>query len=200
MINGATVTLAGFVATEPVFRTVNEATRKVSLRVAWSSRYQDKVTGEWRDSKTSFANVNCWRRMASNVASSLRKGEPVVVTGRLSVREYDNKEGQHRIVVDIEADAIGHDLSRGVTHFQRTLRPTGDEAPQHHQGDLSKGEGVADGLAVGGLASQGSLDQEYAGQEPVSGAGEASDMFDQDAVDALAAAATAEPAAVGAPF
>ncbi|HEY2578368.1 MAG TPA: hypothetical protein VGI74_18865, partial [Streptosporangiaceae bacterium] len=104
------------------------------------------------------------------------------------------------ITVDIEADAIGHDLSRGVTHFQRTLRSSGDEATQRHLGDLSKGEGTTDGLPGDDLTGAGSLDQAHAGQELVGDAGAGSDMFDQDAVDALAAATTAEPAAVSAPF
>jgi single-strand DNA-binding protein len=187
MINGAMVTLAGYVATEPVFKTINETTPKVSLRVAWNSRFLDRVTGEWRESKTSFATVHCWRRMGSNVAPSLRKGEPIVVTGRLAVREYDDKEGRHRVIVDIDADAIGHDLSRGVTHFQRTLRSSGDEVAQPHSDVLSNGEATGDVPPADDRADEGSHGQPTGG------------MFDQDAVDALAAT-TAEPVAVGAPF
>lgn len=137
MLNGATVTLAGYVAREPYYTKVNESIPKVVVRVAWNSRFADRVTGEWKDGKTSFANVNCWRKMAPNVVMSLRKGQPIVVTGRLQVREYDDKEGRHRIAVDIEADAIGHDLSRGVGHFQR-LRPDGTGA-----------QAQPDGLAAG---------------------------------------------------
>ena len=198
MINGAMVTLAGYVATEPVLKTVNERP-KVSLRVAWNSRYLDRATGEWRDSRASFASVHCWRRMADNVAPSLRKGEAIVVTGRLSVREYDDKDGRHRVMVDIDADAIGHDLSRGVTRFQRTLRSMGGEVAQRHSGDLSSGEAAGDSMAGDSLAGEGSLDQAQAGQGPASGAEAGGDLFDQDAVGALAAT-TAEPVAVGAPF
>jgi single-stranded DNA-binding protein len=47
MINGATVTLAGYVATEPHYRTTtNKKTPIVSMRVAWTSRYMDRETGE----------------------------------------------------------------------------------------------------------------------------------------------------------
>ena len=126
MINGATVTLAGYVATEPHYKTVNDEIPHVSLRVAWTSRFRDRETGEWRDGKTSFANVNCWRKLANNVVSSLRKGQAIVVMGRLQVREFDDREGRRRTAVDIEADAIGHDLYRGVAHFQRTFRPAGE--------------------------------------------------------------------------
>jgi single-strand DNA-binding protein len=199
MINGAMVTLAGYVAKEPVIKTVNDKTPKVVLRVAWNSRYLDRTTGEWRDSKASFATVHCWRRMADNVAPSLRKGEAIVVTGRLAVREYDDKEGQRRTSVDIEADAIGHDLSRGVTRFQRTVRSTGDEAGQSRPDDLTRGEAAKDGLSGDDLTSEDVLDQGRAGQGPVRSTDASGSMFDQDAVDALAAT-TAEPVAAGAPF
>jgi single-strand DNA-binding protein len=147
MFKGATVTLAGYVANNPIFTTVNGTTPKVTMRVAWTARYQDRVTGEWRDGNTSFANVNCWRKLASNVAFSLRKGEAVIVTGRLQVREYEDREGRRRIAVDIEADAVGHDLARGVTQFKRTLGPAGESAAEGQPAGLAMGETIRSGQA-----------------------------------------------------
>jgi single-strand DNA-binding protein len=147
MINGALVTLAGYVATEPYYRVTNDKTPIVSMRVAWTSRFMDRETGEWRDGKTSFANVKCWRKLANNVAPSLRKGQAIVVTGRLQVRDFDDKEGRRRLAVDIDADAIGHDLSRGVAHFQRTLRSAGGAAAGGTPDDLAMGEAIRAGLA-----------------------------------------------------
>jgi single-strand DNA-binding protein len=146
MLNGATVTLAGYVVRDPHYTKVNETIPKVSVRVAWTARYMDRVTGEWRDGKTSFANVNCWRKVAHNVAMSLRKGQPVLVTGRLQVREYDDKEGRHRISVDIEADSIGHDFTRGVGVFQRLPRESQEGGDQAQRGDLATVPETAEGL------------------------------------------------------
>jgi single-strand DNA-binding protein len=187
MLNGATVTLAGYVAREPVYTTVNDTIPKVIVRVAWNNRYPDRVTGEWRDGRTSFATVNCWRKMAENTAISLRKGQPVVVSGRLQVREYEDKEGKRRIAVDIEADAIGHDLSRGVAHFQRLRPPQEAAETQAQRGDLLTGAGVtADGApGLGGLDGQ-------------DGPG-ADDILDTAAVAELAGSVSG-PAAVAAPF
>jgi single-strand DNA-binding protein len=181
MLNGATVTLAGYVAREPYYMKVNESIPKVVVRVAWNSRFADRVTGEWKDGKTSFANVNCWRKMAPNVVMSLRKGQPIVVTGRLQVREYDDKEGRHRIAVDIEADAIGHDLSRGVGHFQR-LRPDGTGAQAQPDGLATGTEtgNAPDPALTGDLAPAGDAvqTQETAG-----------DVLNADAVGELVGAA-----------
>jgi single-strand DNA-binding protein len=172
MFNDARVTLSGYVATEPRYRTIRGATPVVSMRVAWTQRYLDRETGEWRDGVTSFATVNCWRRLAANVASSLRKGQAVVVTGRLQVREGDDKEGGRRIFVEIEADAIGHNLSRGVTHFLRTHKSL-DEVEA-----VTPADPVA--MAQGGPGANGT-------------GGSRDDLFDQDAMARLAEA-EAEPA------
>jgi single-stranded DNA-binding protein len=65
------------------------------------------------------------------VAVCLRKGEPVLVRGRLRVREYEGKEGASRIAVEVEASSVGHDLSRGVAHFSRTRRAPGETAAEN---------------------------------------------------------------------
>jgi single-strand DNA-binding protein len=65
--------------------------------------------------------VSCWRTLADHVVASVHKGDPVVVAGRLRVREWTDgdRQGTH---VDIEARSVGHDLSHGVTRFERLRR------------------------------------------------------------------------------
>jgi single-strand DNA-binding protein len=203
MLNGATVTLAGYVAREPIYTKVNDTTPKVIVRVAWSSRYVDRVTGEWRDGKPSFANVNCWRKQGSNVVMSLRKGQPVVVTGRLQVREYDDKQGRRRTAVDIEADAVGHDLSRGVGIFRRLrVEDAGDQAQRD---DLVTADGTVPSLPDLSLAGQATDGQAFGSQafdgQAQAGDGQeaAGDPLSADAVAGLVEA-EAEKAGAAAPF
>ncbi len=83
------------------------------------------------DGNTSYATVICWRKLATNVAVCLRKGDPVMVKGRLSVRaDYQDKEGRPRTAVEIEASSVGHDLTRGVATFQRVRPQTGMTASE----------------------------------------------------------------------
>lgn len=124
-LNEAQVALTGYVATQPVTRTVKSGATNVSMRVAWTPRKQDRVTGEWADGNTSYVTVICWRRLATNAAICVRKGDPVIVKGRLSIRPYEDKQGAQRIAVEIEASSVGHDLSRGVAQFQRVRPQTG---------------------------------------------------------------------------
>jgi single-strand DNA-binding protein len=82
----------------------------------------DRGTGEWRDGDTLFVGVSCWRGLGENVLKSLHKGDPVTVTGRLSVHAYTSKDGQERTSVEVEAISVGHDLNRGTTVFTKRRR------------------------------------------------------------------------------
>jgi single-strand DNA-binding protein len=195
MFNGATVTLAGYVATEPYYRTLEDKkTPIMSMRVAWTSRFRDRETGEWRDGNTSFANVKCWRQLANNAAPSFRKGDPIVLAGRLHIREYQGRDGGRRIAVDIDAESIGHDVNRGISVLQRTPRSARDSAE-----GLNRGEAIRSGLTddefidgeVSALSSAGEGRGEVADGPD--------DTFNVGAVGELAAAAD-EMMAGAAPF
>jgi single-strand DNA-binding protein len=189
MINDAQVVLSGYVAKEPQFRLTSNGNPTATLRVGYTPRRVDRDSGEWTDGATSFVTVVCWRTLAHNVATCLRKGEPVLVRGRLQVRPYE-KEGVPRLAVEIEASSVGHDLARGVAMFQRSRRAPGDAtfgrsglpgaSPAGASGP-AVGNGPADGgsagppphgffaeTAVSGLAQGGPP----AGAEPAGARGE----------------------------
>ena len=58
-----------------------------------------------------YMAVTCWRSLADHVADSLRKGDQVVVHGRLKIREYTTKDGARRTNLEVDAKAIGPDLA-----------------------------------------------------------------------------------------
>jgi single-strand DNA-binding protein len=130
MTNDANIDLAGFVASEPSFKRLATGTSHAKLRVAYTERRLNRETGEWGDGPTSFVTVLCWRSLADNVAMCLRKGEPVLVRGRLRVREYEGKDGSRGTETEIDASSVGHDLNRGVAHFSRTRRAPGETAAE----------------------------------------------------------------------
>jgi len=75
-----------------------------------------------------FVTVTCWRKLANGVAASLSKGDPVVVTGRLFTRGYE-VEGQKRSVTEVDAIAVGPDLSRCSAELLRVRRAASEDAP-----------------------------------------------------------------------
>lgn len=138
-MNETMVTVVGNVATAPVFR--EGANGSVArFRLAATARYRDRATNAWVEGHTNFFTV--WARWAlgSNVAASLSVGEPVIVQGRLKVRTED-RDGQSRMSADIDAQIVGHDLSRGTAAFRRTPKA---EKPQ-----AAEGAGGAGGAAAG---------------------------------------------------
>jgi single-strand DNA-binding protein len=149
MIIDSHVDLAGFVASEPAFKRLENGTSTAKLRVAYTERRFNRETGEWADGPTSFVTVLCWRTLADNVAISLRKGEPVMVRGRLRVREYPGKDGSMRLAVEVDASSVGHDLSRGVAHFSRTRRAVGETVAETAEALRASGNGHAAGPASG---------------------------------------------------
>jgi single-strand DNA-binding protein len=125
MFLDAPVYLAGFLTSDPKFKKVGDDISSAKLRVAYTARRRDRETGEWTDGATTFVNVQCWRQLADNVTTCLRKGEPVLVMGRLRIRSYNDAEGKTRTAVEVEANSVGHDLTRGMAHFSRALRSAG---------------------------------------------------------------------------
>jgi single-strand DNA-binding protein len=119
MSQGAYVTLVGFVAQDPTIRTTATGKQLTRVRVGTTPRYRDGESGQWRDGETSYFDVKCWNRLAEHVRLSLRKGEPVIVKGKFRIGNFEDKNGQTRISVEIMADTLGHDLSRGAANYMR---------------------------------------------------------------------------------
>lgn len=123
MSQTATVTVTGYLTADPKLLFTRQTKTPVThLRLGMTPRRVDRDTGEWRDGASSYFTVNCWRRLALNVTGSLRKGDPVIVRGRLKTRLWQD-DGRPRTEVEIEADAIGHDMSFGWSHYMRGLPP-----------------------------------------------------------------------------
>lgn len=111
------ITITGNLVNTPVLRVYG--TQKVTkFRLAHSHSYRDASTGEWTDKGTTFIDVTCWRNLAENVSESLGKGSAVIVTGRLKSSDWEKEvDGrmEKRTSFEIEAQAVGPDLTRGAT-------------------------------------------------------------------------------------
>lgn len=116
------LSVSGLVATEPRHIVTSEGLAITSFRLAALQRKYDREIGQWREDGTNWYTVSAFRGLATNVASSVSKGQRVLVSGRLKVRDWDTGE-RSGISVDIEAEAIGHDLTFGTTTFERNRLP-----------------------------------------------------------------------------
>ncbi|MEV2242665.1 single-stranded DNA-binding protein [Micromonospora sp. NPDC049891] len=118
------MTIVGNVLTAPEWRrTTQSNTLVANFKVASTARRLDRDSGRWVDGNSLRVRVNCWRKLAEGVAASVMVGDPVVVCGRLYTRDWIDDAGNHRTLYELEAVAVGHDLSRGRGRFLRN-RPT----------------------------------------------------------------------------
>jgi single-strand DNA-binding protein len=140
MTNEAHFSVVGFVATQPRGGYTKGGSRSVSMRVGWTPRSFDRGTGEWADQPSSFITVQCYKRVAEHVAVCLRRGDPIVVRGTLRVREFVDQKGVRRSSVEVLADSIGHDLSRGITLFTKTAAQVERTAAEHEQAMAAEAE------------------------------------------------------------
>lgn len=99
------------------------------FRVASTPRRFNRSTGEWHDGPTQWYSVSAWRGLGEHCAASLRRGDPVVVHGRLTQSSWVNQEGVEMTSLEVDASFVGHDLNRGTSDFTRTVvRPATEQA------------------------------------------------------------------------
>ncbi|MER7106211.1 single-stranded DNA-binding protein [Streptomyces sp. NPDC000229] len=144
-MNDTMVTVVGNVATSVDYRdTAMGGVAK--FRFAATARRWDREKAGWVDGHTSFYTVSAWRALGANLAASVSVGDPLVVHGRLRVREED-WDGQRRTFVDIDASAVGHDLTRGTSAFRRVMKGEPRPADRSDAEREVAGGGAGDGGA-----------------------------------------------------
>lgn len=116
----STVTLQGWVGTEVNYRETSVG-RVASFRVGCTPRYRRE--GIWVDGETTWYTVNAWRTLALHVLESVKRGDAVVVHGRLRADTWRKDDGSESMTLVVDAHSIGHDLNRGVSVFTRAQPP-----------------------------------------------------------------------------
>ncbi|MCU7822489.1 single-stranded DNA-binding protein [Kitasatospora sp. DSM 101779] len=125
-MNETLVTIVGNVASTVTYAQTPAGVPVANFRMATTERRFDRGTGDWIDGETTWVTVVAWRWLATNLVSSVNKGDPVVVSGRLRVREW-GEEDRRRTAVEIDARSVGHDLSRGTSAFRWAVRGRADQ-------------------------------------------------------------------------
>jgi single-strand DNA-binding protein len=122
-----TITITGLVATTPRHLTTSEGLAITSFRLASSQRRYDRANQRWVDSDTNWYTISAFRNLANNSATSIVKGDRVIIIGRLRIRDWENTD-RSGTSVEIEADNIGHDLYWGTSTYTRVAGITHEEA------------------------------------------------------------------------
>ena len=113
------ITLTGIVATPPKHIVTSEGLHIASFRLASTQRRYDKTQQSWVDADTNWYTVTAFRHLAANAIGSILKGQRVIVSGRLRIRDWQNEE-KTGTTIEVDADSLGHDLTFGTSSFTRT--------------------------------------------------------------------------------
>jgi single-strand DNA-binding protein len=150
MANETTLTIIGNTTGPAELRFTPSGAAVVNFTVASTPRTFDKNANEWKDGTTLFMRCSAWREMAENIAETLAdKGMRVVVTGRLTQREYE-KDGQKRTVVELEADEVAPSLKYASAKVNRTQRSGNGAGGGQAQGNWGNQPAQADTWGNGG--------------------------------------------------
>ena len=147
-------TISGRILTDPRLSQTPAHGDVVSFRVACNSRKLDRTTGTWSDGATLYLTIVCWRRLASVVAHTVRRGSLIIAHGQLRTNEYVGADGNKRSDLEMTAVSLGLDLA----HTQPgapAVEGDGDAAsadgwqamPQHGQAMPQQGQAMPESVA-----------------------------------------------------
>lgn len=106
-----TVCLSGNHTRDPEARTTPGGLDLCKCRIAFNERRKNQSTGDWED-KPNYVNVTIFGGIGAWIASNQRKGDSIVVQGRLSWHEWEGDSGK-REAIEVIADSISVPRSRG---------------------------------------------------------------------------------------
>jgi single-strand DNA-binding protein len=100
MVSYNRVILAGNLTRDPELRFTNDGVPVCSFGLAVNQR---KRGGE---DVAHFFDVSAWRELGETIANYKKKGDPILLEGRLQYRTWEAQDGSKRSKVDIVADTV----------------------------------------------------------------------------------------------
>ena len=99
MVSFNRVVLAGNITRDPELRFTKDGVPVANFGLA-VNRVRSK------NDEVDFFDITCWRELGETVANYKKKGDPILVEGRLQYRTWEAEDGSKRSKVDVTADNI----------------------------------------------------------------------------------------------
>lgn len=132
MAGETVITVMGNVVADPELRFTASGAAVANFRIANTPRTFNRDTNEWKDGDPLFLGVSVWRQQAENVAESIRRGDRVIVVGRLTQRQYE-KDGERRSSYEIQADEVAPSLRSASAAVTKNSQNGAQNGQQHRQ-------------------------------------------------------------------
>ena len=170
-MNEPTTTLIGNLVDDPTLRYTPNGAAVCNFKVAQTPRTFDRQSNEWKDGEAIFMPCSIWREAAENVRESFKRGDRVIVTGRLKSRSYETKEGDKRTIIELDAEEVGASVKYATATIKRAEKSSGYTGHQRDDGSWTPNRESSFNSATGrgGFGQQGGSDP-WATQGGVAGA------------------------------
>lgn len=120
-----TMSGVGRLTEDPTLRFAPSGTAVCTVNIAFNSRRQNPQTKEWEDGDSMFIRATAFKELAESMAESLTRGCEVVVSGRLKLDRWEDKEGAKRSAPSLLIDAIGPSLRYATAKVNKVDRSGG---------------------------------------------------------------------------
>ena len=97
------IVLMGRLTRDPELRYTQSQTPVATFRIAVDRDYSSRDGGE---KQTEFIDIVAWRQQAEFVTKYFTKGSMVIVTGRLQMRDWTDRDGNKRTSAEVVADRV----------------------------------------------------------------------------------------------
>ena len=102
------VQLLGNLARDAELRFTQNGKAVAIFTVAATNTYVDSTTNETKE-QTAFINCVAWGKTGEAVGNC-KKGDRLLVNGRIQTRSYEDSNGQKKYVTEVVADFVGKKL------------------------------------------------------------------------------------------
>lgn len=124
MIREPHLTAQGHLTDEPKLSFTPNGTATATFNLACNPSYRDNA-GNYINGEPVFFRCIAWRDLAENLAESYRKGDPILITGRMRARAWEDNEGQRHTVIEIHCDSVSVPLDRRIVRMTKVTREHG---------------------------------------------------------------------------
>jgi len=139
------ITLMGRLTRDPELRYTPSGAAVASFTVAVDRDFASKESGE---KQTDFIDVVAWRQTGEFVSKFFTKGSMAVISGRLQIRDWQDKDGNKRRSAEVIADNVyfgegkrSHDGSDSGYHEKSVPRSSEGNFKGSAFSELDEGDG-----------------------------------------------------------
>ena len=145
------IVIMGRMVRDPELRRTGSGIAVTSFTLAVEDDFKDKDGNR----KTNFIDCNAWRGLGEFVGKYFSKGSMAIVSGKLDIREWTDKDGNKRRNAEVVADSVYFGDSKKSSEGNSTY-----SAPNSYQGS---GGDFSDSLAlIEKYQKQGGIQSDFA--------------------------------------